>query len=96
MGGAGELVLDLVGQKELARHIGQFYTLDPVHYVGTPPMITALANDQIEIANLAYSTLGIAVQNAGLDDMRSSPTSSRTASTKRRFEARSRLCHVAV
>jgi NitT/TauT family transport system substrate-binding protein len=33
-------------------------------------MITALANDQIEIANLAYSTLGIAVENAGLDDMR--------------------------
>jgi sulfonate transport system substrate-binding protein len=57
-------------KKDLARHFGQSYTLDPVHYVGTPPMVTALANDQIEIANLAYSTLGIAVENAGLDDMR--------------------------
>jgi sulfonate transport system substrate-binding protein len=57
-------------KKDLARHFGQSYALDPVHYVGTPPMITALANDQIEIANLAYSTLGIAVENAGLDDMR--------------------------
>jgi NitT/TauT family transport system substrate-binding protein len=59
-----------LAKKDLARHIGQSYALDPVEYVGTPPMITALANDQIEIANLAYSTLGIAVQNAGLDDMR--------------------------
>jgi sulfonate transport system substrate-binding protein len=57
-------------KKELARHFGQSYAVDPVHYVGTPPMIAALANDQIEIANLAYSTLGIAVENAGLDDMR--------------------------
>ena len=57
-------------KKDLARHFGQSYVLDPVHYVGTPPMITALANDQIEIANLAYSTLGIDVENAGLDDMR--------------------------
>jgi sulfonate transport system substrate-binding protein len=59
-----------LAKKDLARHFGQSYALDPVHYVGTPPMITALANDQIEIANLAYSTLGIAVENAGLDDMR--------------------------
>ena len=33
-------------------------------------MITALANGELEIANLAYSTLGIAIQNAGLDDIR--------------------------
>jgi sulfonate transport system substrate-binding protein len=33
-------------------------------------MITALANDQLEIANLAYSTLGLAIQNAGLQDLR--------------------------
>jgi sulfonate transport system substrate-binding protein len=59
-----------LAKKDLARHFGQSYALDPVHYIGTPPMITALANDQIEIANLAYSTLGIAVENAGLDDMR--------------------------
>ena len=33
-------------------------------------MITALANDQLEIASLAYSTLGLAIQNAGLEDLR--------------------------
>ena len=35
-----------------------------------PPMITAMANGELEVANLAYSTLGIAIQNAGLDDIR--------------------------
>jgi sulfonate transport system substrate-binding protein len=57
-------------KKDLAMHFGQSYVMDPVHYVGTPPMITALANNQVEVANLAYSTLGIAIENAGLDDMR--------------------------
>ncbi len=57
-------------KKDLAKHFGQSYVMDPVHYVGTPPMITALANNQVEVANLAYSTLGIAIENAGLDDMR--------------------------
>ena len=33
-------------------------------------MITAIANNELEVANLAYSTLGIAIQNAGLDDLR--------------------------
>ena len=57
-------------KKDLAKHFGQSYVMDPVHYVGTPPMITALANNQVEITNLAYSTLGIAIENAGLDDLR--------------------------
>jgi len=57
-------------KKDLAKHFGQSYVMEPVHYVGTPPMITALANNEVEVANLAYSTLGIAIQNAGLDDLR--------------------------
>jgi sulfonate transport system substrate-binding protein len=57
-------------KKDLAKHLGQSYVMDPVHYVGTPPMVTALANNEIEISNLAYSTLGIAVENAGLNDLR--------------------------
>src|SRR5260370_37615007 len=60
----------LLEKKELARHLGQSYVLEPVRYVGTPQMITALANGELEIANLAFSTLPIAIQNAGLDDLR--------------------------
>ena len=57
-------------KKDLAKHFGQSYVMEPVHYVGTPPMVTALANNETEVANLAYSTLGIAIENAGLSDLR--------------------------
>ncbi len=57
-------------KKDLAKHFGQSYVMEPVHYVGTPPMVTALATNEVDIANLAFSTLGIAVQNAGLSDLR--------------------------
>ena len=60
----------LLEKKDLARHLGKSYVLEPVRYQGTPPMITAMANGELEVANLAYSTLGIAIQNAGLDDIR--------------------------
>jgi NitT/TauT family transport system substrate-binding protein len=57
-------------KKDLARHLGKSYTLDFVRFAGTPPMVTALATNEIEVANLAYSTLPIAIQNANLDDLR--------------------------
>src|ERR1700704_3264868 len=60
----------LMEKKELAKHMGQSYVLEPVRYAGTPQMITALANNELEVANLAFSTLPIAIQNAGLSDLR--------------------------
>src|SRR5262245_23392046 len=60
----------LLEKKDLARHLGKTYTLEPVRFAGTPPMITALANGELEVANLAYSTLALAIQNAGIDDLR--------------------------
>ncbi len=57
-------------KKDLARHLGKSYTLEAVRFAGTPPMVTALASGELEVANLAYSTLGIAIANAGLDDLR--------------------------
>jgi sulfonate transport system substrate-binding protein len=57
-------------KKDLAKHLGKSYTLDFLRFAGTPPMVTALAAGEIEVANLAYSTLPIAVQNANLDDLR--------------------------
>jgi sulfonate transport system substrate-binding protein len=56
-------------KKNLAKHFGQSYTMEAVHFGGTPPMVTALANNELEISNLAYSTLGIAIENAGLSDL---------------------------
>jgi len=54
----------------LARHNGKSYTFEAVHFQGTPQMITALANNELEIADLAFASLAIAVQNAGMEDLR--------------------------
>src|SRR5260370_16084109 len=60
----------LMEKKELARHMGRTYILEPVRYAGTPQQITALANNELEIANLAFATLPIAIHNASLSDLR--------------------------
>ena len=57
-------------KKDLAVHFGQSYVFAPTRYAGTPPMITAIANNELEIGNLAFSTLPIAIENAGMDDIR--------------------------
>ena len=59
-----------MAKRDLAVHDGKSYVFEPVHFVGTPPMVTAIANNQIEIGDLAFSTLPIAIENAGLDDIR--------------------------
>jgi NitT/TauT family transport system substrate-binding protein len=60
----------LLEKKDLAKHLGKSYVFEPVRFAGTPPMVTAMANGELEISNLAYSTLAIAIQNAGMDDIR--------------------------
>jgi sulfonate transport system substrate-binding protein len=60
----------MVAKKDLARHWGRSYNLEAVRYGGTPEMITALANGELELASLAYSTIGIAISNAGIGDLR--------------------------
>jgi len=57
-------------KKDLAKHMGKSYTLESVRYQGTPQMIAAIANNELEVSNLAYSSLAIAIENAGLDDIR--------------------------
>ena len=60
----------ILEKKDLARHMGKSYTVEAIRYQGTPPMITAIANNELEVSNLAYSSLAIAIENAGLDDIR--------------------------
>lgn len=57
-------------KKDRARHLGKSYTLEAVRFAGTPPMITAIANGELEVSNIAYSTFPLAVQNANIDDLR--------------------------
>src|SRR5262249_31394428 len=60
----------LVEKKDLARNLGKSYQLEITHFAGTPPMITALAAGQLDIADLPYPTLPLAIQNADMDDLR--------------------------
>jgi NitT/TauT family transport system substrate-binding protein len=60
----------LTTKKDLAKHWGKSYVMEETRYQGTPTMITALATGELDIAVLAYSTLGLAIQNAGIDDLR--------------------------
>ena len=63
----GSIVLE---KKDLLKHMGKSYTLETTRYQGTPQMITALANNELEVASMAYSSFPIAVENAGLSDLR--------------------------
>jgi len=54
----------------LAQHMGKSYTLETTRFQGTPPQITALANNELDIADLAFSSFALAVQNAGMSDLR--------------------------
>ncbi len=55
---------------DLLKHNGKSYVLEVVRVGGTPALVTAMANNEIEIGNHSYSSLGIAIQNAGMDDLR--------------------------
>jgi hypothetical protein len=49
--------------------MGQSYILDPARYAGTPQQIVALANNELEVANLAFATLPIAIHNTGFSNL---------------------------
>lgn len=55
---------------DLLQHQGKSYVLEPVRFQGTPPMISAMAINELEIGDLAYSSFSLAVENAHLSDLR--------------------------
>jgi sulfonate transport system substrate-binding protein len=55
---------------EVLRHYGKSYVLDLIHFTGTPPQITALDSNQIDLSPLSFSAFALAVTNAHLDDLR--------------------------
>jgi sulfonate transport system substrate-binding protein len=64
------LIPILFPEPGIAKHYGASYTLDITRFSGTPPMITALAAGELDIAALGFSTIGVAVENAGISDLR--------------------------
>lgn len=60
----------LFAKPELAKHLGKSYTFEAVHFQSTPTLIQALAAGEIEIANFGYTSLPLAITNAGMSDLR--------------------------
>jgi sulfonate transport system substrate-binding protein len=60
----------LFQKPELAKHLNQSYTFEAIHFQGTPQLIQALATGEIEIGNFGFTSMPLAVINAGLDDIR--------------------------
>ncbi len=67
---ASNIASILFVKKDLAPHFGKSYTMEPVRYQGTPTMVSALAIGEIEVGLLNFTSLGLGVVNAGMDDLR--------------------------
>ena len=57
-------------KKDILKHFGQSYVAEATRFEGTPPVITALAAGELDIGPLAFSSFGLAIQNAHMDDLR--------------------------
>lgn len=60
----------LLEKPELLHHYNKSYTVEAIHFSSTPAQLTALASGDLEVAQLAFSTFGAAIENAHLDDVR--------------------------
>ncbi|HXQ52649.1 MAG TPA: ABC transporter substrate-binding protein [Stellaceae bacterium] len=65
-----ELPPVLFAKEGLAKHLGQTYTIEPLHFEGTSPMITGFAAGEVDIGPIAYASFATAVQNAGMSDLK--------------------------
>jgi len=54
----------------ILKHYGHSYTAEGYYFRGSTPQITALAAGELDIAALAFSSFGIAIQNARMNDLR--------------------------
>ena len=60
----------IFAKPELAKHLGKTYTMEPMHFRGSAPEITALASGDLDIATLAPSSMASAIENAHMSDLR--------------------------
>lgn len=59
-----------MAKPEMMQHSGKSYTVDPIRFPGTPQSVAALASGDLDIALLTFSSFPLAIQNAGLQDLR--------------------------
>lgn len=54
----------------ILKHYGKSYTTEAYYFKGSAPQITALAAGELDFAALAFSSFGLAIQNARMTDIR--------------------------
>jgi len=65
-----ELTPYMFAKAGIAVHSGVSYTLEPVHFQGSVMEVTAAQADELDIAVFGSTSFAIAVENAGLGDLR--------------------------
>jgi sulfonate transport system substrate-binding protein len=60
----------MLAKPGLAPHAGKTYIPELTHFTGTSSIVTALAAGELDCAAIAYSTFAVAIENAGLTDLR--------------------------
>lgn len=64
------LVPILFAHDGIAKHKDVSYSFEPIHFQGSPLQITALQSGDLDIAALGFSSFSLAVENAGMADLR--------------------------
>ena len=54
----------------IAKHNGKSYVFDPIHFGSSTLQITAISKGDLDIAAFGYTSYPLAIQNAGLTDLR--------------------------
>jgi sulfonate transport system substrate-binding protein len=65
-----ELTPYMFAKEGIAVHNGVSYTLEPIHFQGSPMEVTAAQAGDLDIAVFGSTSFAIAVENAGLSDRR--------------------------
>jgi sulfonate transport system substrate-binding protein len=60
----------LFAKDGIAQHLGKSYTLDPLRFNGSSPMVLAIAAGELDVALLAYSSFASAIENGQMHDLR--------------------------
>jgi ABC-type nitrate/sulfonate/bicarbonate transport system substrate-binding protein len=66
----GDMSPMIYAKPDIMKYEGKTYTVEPLHFAGTSPQLTALAANELDIASLAYSSFANGIINGHLTDMR--------------------------
>ncbi len=56
--------------KDVMRHYGRSYVVEPIRFQGSTPQLIALGTGDLDVALLGFTSFPLAIQNARLDDLR--------------------------